>query len=103
MELLGIEVTPEEFNYLFCEQAKGKELRVVDKKVVAVEKILTESERAIRRINELKTLLQESDYKAIKFAEGLISIEDYASTKAQRQAWREEINILESVAIIEEN
>lgn len=47
------------------------------------------------RIIELKQLLANTDYKAIKYAEGLISAEDYAETKAQRQKWREEINNLE--------
>lgn len=47
------------------------------------------------RIAELKGLLSNSDYQAVKFAEGWISEEDYAPIKAQRQAWREEINELE--------
>ena len=47
------------------------------------------------RIIELKQKLQETDYKAIKYAEGELSEEEYAETKAQRRAWREEINKLE--------
>lgn len=47
------------------------------------------------RINELKQLLTDSDYKAIKFAEGQMTEEEYAPIKAQRQAWRDEINELE--------
>lgn len=47
------------------------------------------------RIAELKQLLAESDYKAIKYAEGWLTAEDYAATKAERQAWRDEINELE--------
>lgn len=47
------------------------------------------------RIIELKQKLQETDYKAIKYAEGELSLEEYAETKAQRRAWREEINKLE--------
>lgn len=47
------------------------------------------------RIEELKTLLQESDYKAIKYAEGWLTGDEYAYTKAQRQEWRDEINRLE--------
>ena len=47
------------------------------------------------RIIELKQKLQETDYKAIKYAEGELSGEEYAETKAQRRAWREEINKLE--------
>ena len=48
------------------------------------------------RIAELKQLLAESDYKAIKYAEGWLTAEDYAATKAERQAWREEIKALEA-------
>ena len=44
----------------------------------------------------LKEQLRESDYKAIKFAEGWITAEDYAEIKAQRQEWRERINELEN-------
>ena len=49
------------------------------------------------RLAELHELLAESDYKAIKYAEGWISAADYAEVKAQRQAWRDEINELEDV------
>lgn len=47
------------------------------------------------KIAELKQMLADSDYKAIKYAEGLISDEEYEPIKAQRQEWRNEINILE--------
>lgn len=47
------------------------------------------------RIAELKQKLQETDYKAIKYAEGELTEEEYAPMKAQRKAWREEINKLE--------
>ena len=48
------------------------------------------------RISELKTLLDESDYKAIKYAEGLIPESDYEPIKSERQRYRDEINRLES-------
>ena len=85
MKLLGIEVTDEEFDFLMCEQAKGKELKVVDGKVVAVERVITEEEINQTRIKELKRNLSNTDYKAIKFAEGQISIEEYEPIKLQRQ------------------
>lgn len=47
------------------------------------------------QILQLKQQLADTDYKAIKFAEGLISAEDYEPIKQQRQAWRNEINELE--------
>lgn len=48
------------------------------------------------KISQLKAQLQATDYKAIKYSEGLISEDDYAPIKAQRQAWRDEINELEN-------
>ena len=48
------------------------------------------------QINELKEKLRETDYQAIKYAEGLISEEDYAVIKKKRQEWRNKINELES-------
>lgn len=58
------------------------------------EEEVTEMQRQ-SRIAELKQLLAESDYKAIKYAEGWLTADEYADTKAQRQAWRDEINELE--------
>lgn len=47
------------------------------------------------RIGDLKNNLRNTDYKAIKYAEGELSEEEYAETLAQRRAWRAEINALE--------
>ena len=49
-----------------------------------------------QQIASLKQNLVDTDYKAIKFAEGVISAKDYAEIKALRQSWRDEINRLES-------
>lgn len=46
-------------------------------------------------IELLKVELSATDYKAIKFAEGLISEEEYAHIRAERQALRDKINELE--------
>lgn len=46
-------------------------------------------------IERLKDALHESDYKAIKHSEGLISDEDYQSIKEERQSIRDEINKVE--------
>ncbi len=48
-----------------------------------------------KRIDELKTLLANSDYRAIKYAEGIYTEEQYAPYKAERQAYRDEINRLQ--------
>ena len=55
---------------------------------------ITEQQR-FSEIDDLKRQLFESDYKAIKYAEGWISEEDYADIKAERQALRDKINKLE--------
>ena len=54
-------------------------------------------EEIIGEINAMKQLLSNTDYMAIKYAEGEISAEDYAETKANRQHWRDVINKLEGV------
>ena len=46
-------------------------------------------------IQQLKKQLSDTDYKAIKYAEGQISEEDYAGIRAERQACRDRINWLE--------
>ena len=49
---------------------------------------------ALKRIEELKALLKDSDYRAIKYAEGFYTDEEYKPFKEQRQAYRDEINSL---------
>lgn len=51
---------------------------------------------AFKRINYLKAKLAETDYKAIKYAEGEITEEEYAPIREERRAWRDEINELEA-------
>ena len=46
-------------------------------------------------IEQCKAQLSATDYQAIKHSEGLISEDDYAPIKAQRQALRDRINALE--------
>ena len=47
-----------------------------------------------RQIRELKQKLFDTDYKAIKYSEGLLTDSEYAATKAQREEWRSAINKL---------
>lgn len=49
-----------------------------------------------QEIEILKQKLKDTDYKAIKYAEGQLTEEEYASTKAERQRWRDRINELEA-------
>lgn len=48
-------------------------------------------------IQQLKKQLSDTDYKAIKYAEGQISEEDYASVRELRQSYRDRINELEGL------
>lgn len=81
MKLLGIEVSLEEFDYLMCEQSKGKELKVENDKIIATFKIKSEKEIEIEEYKlELKnslSYLKETDYIANKLSE---AISEYIET-----------------------
>ena len=50
-----------------------------------------------REIFELKEELSQTDYKAIKYAEGVMTDDEYQPVGIQRQAWRHRINELEEL------
>ncbi len=52
-------------------------------------------QETMNKINIYKSLLIDTDYKAMKHSEGLFSEEEYAPIKEQREEWRAEINRLE--------
>lgn len=52
---------------------------------------------AEREIAELKGKLRETDYKAIKYAEGMLTLDEYAEIRELRQSWRDKINYLEAI------
>ena len=52
-------------------------------------------ENAIQEISQLKKALSDTDYKAIKYAEGEINPEEYLPIKNQRAEWRAKINKLQ--------
>lgn len=47
-------------------------------------------------IAALKQLLTATDYKALKYADGALTEEEYSEVKTQRQGWRDKINELEA-------
>lgn len=49
----------------------------------------------IGEINALKSLLCDTDYKTLKFAEGELSVDEYEETKENRKMWRRRINEIE--------
>lgn len=48
-----------------------------------------------QRIQELKQLLLKTDYKILKYNEGVLSEKEFIEIKTQRQLWRDEINSIE--------
>lgn len=89
MKVYNEDKTQELFNY---DLTKG---RLQDDDGVQVFIPYTQEELKQQRIRELKQKLFDTDYIALKYAEGVLSEENYASMKSQRQAWRYEINELE--------
>lgn len=61
------------------------------------EYITTHRERVekLKEIENLKKLLFDSDYKAIKYSEGFYTEEEYEPIRQERAAIRERINLLE--------
>lgn len=91
--------TQEQVNAIFAGRGVNQVIKDVNGVPTAVD-LYTESELAIadkkKRINELKALLQATDYQAIKYAEGFISEADYLPIKQTRQEYRNQINELET-------
>ena len=56
---------------------------------------MSEKLRLRKRLQGLHTLLARTDYRALKYAEGYYTEEEYAPYKAERQALRDRINALE--------
>lgn len=92
--LLGVEMSLEEFDFLLCEQAKGKELKVVGGKVVAEYHTLTAEELKQHRICEFKEELAQikEDIEQENF--GLVR-DDYGAKKARAAKIINELRVLE--------
>lgn len=92
--LHGIEMPLEEFDRLLCEQSQGKELKVVDGKVIAEYHTPTEEELKQMRIYELKTELAKikEDIEQENF--GLVR-DDYIEKKARAAEIINKLRVLE--------
>lgn len=62
---------------------------------ISEERIDLRQKNSEELIVEYKQKLRESDYKAIKYAEGVMSLDEYAPIKIERQMLRTKINELE--------
>jgi hypothetical protein len=86
-------VTDEEFD------AAGGLARIIDGQIVLGKTAAeVQAEQNEQRIRTLKGLLADTDYIAVKIAEGAADASDYADKIAQHQAWRQEIQALEGAA-----
>ena len=94
MKLLGIEVTEKEFDFLFSEQAKGKELKVIDGEVVAVEHEVTQEELNEQRKFEIKQRLDQLSQDFVQAMAGAY-FEDFAQRQLEFQALHNELRVLE--------
>ena len=60
-----------------------------------LEKVALQTTNPKEKIAYLKKLLSDTDYQAIKYAEGEMTAEEFAPVKENRAKWREEINRLQ--------
>jgi len=54
------------------------------------------------KLAEIKTLLAETDYKCLKFVDGELTADEYATTKTERATLRAAYNIIETATTIDE-
>ena len=93
MNLLGIEMTLEEFDNLMCEQNKGKELKVENGKVIAYIREITQEQLKEQKITELQQSLNELSYDIIQSTAGEI-IDDIEARKAEFVKLHNELRVL---------
>ena len=93
MQLLGIELTDKEFDRLMCEQSKGKELKIVDGKVIAVEHEITQEELNEQRKFEITTRLNQLSQD---FVQAMVGAEfgDLESRKEEFKSLHNELRVL---------
>lgn len=86
-----MEVSDEQF------EAAGGLVRLIDGEIVLGKTPAEKQEEANAvRILSLKRSLADTDYIAVKIAEGAATAVEYAAKLAERQAWRTEIQQMES-------
>ena len=94
MNLLGIEMPIEEFDSLMVAQSNGKELKVVNGKVVAVDHEPTQKELLSIELQKLYTWFDEYDNQVkqysrcqrlgIKYDKDIEELDNQAKSKAER-------------------
>lgn len=94
MRLLGIEMSIEEFDALMVAQNKGKELKVVDGKVIAIERQIAQEELLLNELNFLYSWFEEYDNQVkqyqrsqrlgIEFDKDIATLDKEAQANAKR-------------------
>ena len=92
-DILGVEMKKEEYDFLILEQLKGKELKLENGKVVAVEKTLSKEARKNIRISEIKTRLEQLSQDIIQSLAGA-EFEDMAERQKEFKTLHNELRIL---------
>ena len=90
-----INLTSEQYNNIRVNKTNINKLLANDFSDNVISEDEASAMQKAARISELKQLLAETDYRAIKYAEGYYTEEEYAPYKALRQSYRDEINKLE--------
>lgn len=78
---------------------KGYRAKLIEDKINGVAFYKLEKTPELVEIEELKQKLQNTDYQAIKYAEGQMTTDEYEPIKAERQNWRDRINELENILL----
>ena len=61
-----------------------------------VEYVPTEKDKKNQELGDILFKLSSTDYVACKIAEGVATKEEYSEVLAQRQQWREQVNLLKN-------
>lgn len=78
-------------------QKRGYNTRLIEDKINNIGFYVLEKTQELVEIETLKQQLADTDYQAIKYAEGQLTAEEYEPIKTQRQEWRDRINELEQI------
>ena len=87
-------LTDEEKDFLFCEQAKGKELKVVDGKIIAVTRTMTNDDLKQQMLYEKINRLTELTKDLAQVQAGLI-IDDIEDRKLEFRTLLNEVRVLQ--------
>ena len=91
---LGKEISDEQFDFLLCEQPKGKDIKVVDGQVVAVEHEVTQEELNQQKLSENMLRLTELTKDFAQVQAGLI-IDDIENRKLEFRTLLNEVRVLQ--------